>query len=41
MRHFLKNDVLIDAFLEDKLDVQGMRESLEMVKSGGVSSGKI
>ncbi|QKR00943.1 NAD(P)/FAD-dependent oxidoreductase [Metallosphaera tengchongensis] len=38
LRHFLKSEILIDAFLEDKLDLQGIKESLELIRSGGINS---
>ncbi|MEM2663086.1 MAG: NAD(P)/FAD-dependent oxidoreductase, partial [Metallosphaera sp.] len=38
LRHFLKSEILIDAFLEDKLDFQGIKESMELIKSGGIST---
>lgn len=38
LKHFLKSEILIDAFLEDKLDMQGIKESLELIRSGRVSS---
>lgn len=41
MRSFLKSDILIDAFLEDKLDMEGIKESLELRRSGGISSRKV
>jgi len=36
MKTLMRNDVLIDAYLEDKLDLQGISESLRLMKSGGI-----
>ncbi|EZQ06848.1 MULTISPECIES: NAD(P)/FAD-dependent oxidoreductase [Acidianus] len=33
---FFKNDILIDSFLEDKLDINGISESLRLIKDGGI-----
>ncbi|AWR97757.1 NAD(P)/FAD-dependent oxidoreductase [Acidianus sulfidivorans JP7] len=34
LRSFFKSEILIDAFLEDKLDLEGIRESIEVIKNG-------
>lgn len=34
LRFFFKNDILIDAYLEDKIDLEGIRESIEAIKNG-------
>ncbi|WP_168364313.1 NAD(P)/FAD-dependent oxidoreductase [Metallosphaera hakonensis] len=38
LRHFLRSEILIDAFLEDKLDLQGIKESVELINSGGINT---
>ncbi len=35
MKTLMKNDVLIDAYLEDKIDLQGISESLRLMRGGG------
>jgi len=35
MKLFFKNDILIDAYLEDKLDIDGIIESIKSVKQNG------
>ncbi len=34
MKTLMKNDVLIDAYLEDKIDLQGISESLRLMRGG-------
>jgi flavin-dependent dehydrogenase len=36
LKTFLRNDVLIDAFLEDKLDFEGILESARGIKYGSI-----
>ncbi|TRM92000.1 dehydrogenase, partial [Sulfolobus sp. A20-N-G8] len=38
MKTFFKNDVLIDAYLEDKIDLDGIVESIKSVKGNGYIS---
>ncbi len=38
LKAFLKNGVLIDAFLEDKIDFEGIAESVKAIKNGSISN---
>ncbi|ARM76524.1 NAD(P)/FAD-dependent oxidoreductase [Acidianus manzaensis] len=36
LKSFFKSGILVDAFLEDKLDLEGIKESIEAIKNGNV-----